>query len=68
MGMRMRRMAVAVGVGLAVLGAAGLAMADGSLTITPPSGAPGTGYTVQVTCGELPEGLPVVGSIGTPCR
>lgn len=38
----------------AVVGGAAVAGADGALTITPSSGAPGTSYDVDVTCGELP--------------
>jgi hypothetical protein len=39
---------------LAVGGGAAVAGAEGGLTITPSSGAPGTSYDVDVTCGELP--------------
>ena len=39
---------------LAITGAGAVAGADGDMAITPASGAPGTSYTVEVTCGELP--------------
>ncbi len=54
---RIRRRRWAIVGGLTVLsigGAAGVAQADGGLTITPASGAPGTSYAVEVSCGQLP--------------
>lgn len=53
---RRRRWLVLGGTALvAVAGGAAVAGADGALTITPSSGAPGASYTVEVVCGELPE-------------
>jgi len=54
---RVRRRRWALG-GIALLAAIGggtaVAGADGDLTISPSSGPPGTAYTVDVVCGELP--------------
>ena len=55
---RRRRTVVLGGAALlavAVVGGAAVAGADGAVTITPGSGAPGTAYTVEVTCGAFPE-------------
>ena len=66
-----QRVIVAAAIAIVVLGGVGLAAgADGALTITPSSGAPGTGYDVNVTCGAPPQiyrrnlqGDPVQGTI-----
>lgn len=51
-----RRWLVLGGAAVAIVGgAAAVAGADGGLTITPSSGAPGTSYDVDVACGEMPE-------------
>jgi len=52
--LRRRRWAVAGAAALVALGGAAAAGAGGDLTITPPSGAPGTAYAVEVTCGARP--------------
>ena len=53
---RMRRRWLVLGGAslLAIGGVGAVAGAEGALTITPPSGPPGTSYTVEVVCGELP--------------
>lgn len=52
---RRRRLAAALVVGMALAGGGSLAAgADGGLTVSPTSGAPGSSYTVTVDCGEFP--------------
>lgn len=53
--LRRRRALVAVALGAMLAGGGSLAAgADGGLTVTPSSGAPGSSYTVSVDCGEFP--------------
>lgn len=54
-GLWRRRIVMSGTLGIALVVGAGLAAgADGGLTITPASGAPGTAYEVNVSCGEQP--------------
>jgi hypothetical protein len=54
MTLRTRQMAVAATIAIAVVGGAGLAMADGGVRVSPTSGPEGSSYDIDVDCGTPP--------------